>query len=272
MPRPAHWRTIWIAGWPTSRSRPGVSPWHFGRSDGPGEPNNGNSRGAAVLVALAGTAAVLAVQTRANANLHFANTELAAANAKVTLANSELAASNLREQARFALAQEAIRIFHTGVSEDLLLKQKEFGTLRTKLLRGAQEFYRRLEGMLGDQTDRDSRLALARAYYEVGELTRELDSKKDALAMHQRALAMLDELARQAPADAELQGEVERSCAAVAFVLSSLGQMADALAASGRARRSLRTWSRLTPGISSADASWRGLTKFMERFFAATLD
>jgi hypothetical protein len=42
-------------------------------------------------------------------------------------------------------------MFHAGVSEDLLLKQKEFGALRTKLLRGAQEFYRKLEGLLGGQ-------------------------------------------------------------------------------------------------------------------------
>ena len=83
--------------------------------------------GAAVLVALVGTAAVLAVQTRANADLKAANAELAVANAKVTRANTDLEASNKRERARFTLAQEAIRMFHTGVSEDLLLKQKEFG-------------------------------------------------------------------------------------------------------------------------------------------------
>ena len=124
---------------------------------GAAEPDGGDGRGRAVLVALVGTAAVLAVQTRANADLHAANTELAVANAKVTRANTELAASNEREQARFELAQEAIRIFHTGVSEDLLLKQKEFGALRTKLLRGAQEFYRKLERLLGGQADRDSR-------------------------------------------------------------------------------------------------------------------
>ncbi len=118
--------------------------------------------GAAVLVALVGTAVVLAVQTRANADLKAANAELAIANAQTTRANTELAASNQRERARFELAQEAIKMFHTGVSADLLLKQKEFGALRTKLLRGAQEFYRKLEGMLGGQADRDSRLALAR--------------------------------------------------------------------------------------------------------------
>ena len=36
---------------------------------------------------------------------------------------------------RFDLAIEAIRTFHTGVSEDVLLKQKELEELRTKLLR-----------------------------------------------------------------------------------------------------------------------------------------
>ena len=191
--------------------------------------------GAAVLVALVGTAVVLAVQTRANSELRASNAKLAVANAEVTRANNELAASNGRERARFALAQDAIRMFHTGVSEDLLLKQKEFGTLRTKLLRGAQEFYRKLEGMLGGQADRDSRLALGRAYFEVGELTKDLDSKKDALATHERALALFEVLARDAPDDNEVLSQVERTYTAIALSLSSLGRRDEALAAIGRA-------------------------------------
>ena len=192
--------------------------------------------GAAVLVALVGTAAVLAVQTRANANLHAANTELAVANAKVTRANNDLAASNQRERARFELAQEAIRMFHTGVSEDLLLKQKEFGALRTKLLRGAQDFYRKLERLLGGQADRDSRLALGRAYYEVGELTRQLDSMNDALAMHQRATGPVrgPVAARPRPT----RGSAARSIGATSpshCCSRRVGQNAEALVAIGRA-------------------------------------
>ena len=141
----------------------------------------------AVLVALAGTAAVLAVQTRANSELKRANMELAVANAKVTRANADLAASNERERARFDLAQEAIRTFHTGVSEDILLKQEEFKALRTKLLREAREFYRKLEGLLQGHEDRDSRQALGRAYFEVGELTRHLDSIEEAETVLRRA-------------------------------------------------------------------------------------
>ena len=93
---------------------------------------------AAVLMAVVGLAAVLAVQARANAELKVANARLELSNRREVKANADLKAANERERARFALAQEAIRTFYTGVSEDLLLKQKEFDTLRTKLLRGAR--------------------------------------------------------------------------------------------------------------------------------------
>ena len=48
---------------------------------------------------------------------------------------------------------EAIKLFHGEVSEDLLLKEKQFEGLRAKLLRGAADFYGKLEGLLKDQTD-----------------------------------------------------------------------------------------------------------------------
>src|SRR5262249_19165094 len=136
--------------------------------------------GAAVLVALVGTAAVLAVQTRANRELRRANLDLAVANENVTRSNDALAASAEREKDRFALAQEAIRAFHSGVSEDVLLKQPEFKALRTRLLQGAREFYRKLEGLLQGQVDRDSRLALGQSYNEVARLSSDIESIAEA--------------------------------------------------------------------------------------------
>jgi len=53
-----------------------------------------------------------------------------------------------REAARFGLAMEAIKLFHGEVSEDLLMKEKQFEGLRTKLLKGAADFYGRLEDLL----------------------------------------------------------------------------------------------------------------------------
>ncbi len=60
---------------------------------------------AAALVAFAGLGIILAMRGRAIA---------------------ELRAANAVTQARFALAINAVKTFHTGVSEDLLLKQSEF--------------------------------------------------------------------------------------------------------------------------------------------------
>ena len=63
--------------------------------------------------------------------------------------------------------------------------------------------------------------------------------------MHQRALALFEDLASEAPADAELRREVERSYAAIALLLSSLGQKAEALAAA-------------EPGLRNRPGSGRG--------------
>ncbi len=141
---------------------------------------------AALIVAVVGLTTVLVVQTRANVALTAANARLELSNRREVEANANLKAANDRERARFALAQEAIRTFYTGVSEDLLLKQKEFDTLRTKLLRGARGFYQRLEALLEGQKDRESRLALGRAYRDVGELTSLIGSREEAVAVHRR--------------------------------------------------------------------------------------
>jgi serine/threonine-protein kinase len=197
---------------------------------------------AAVLFALAGTAAVLAVQTRANADLK--------------TANASLAASNVRERARFALAQEAIRTFHTGVSQDVLLKQEEFIALRTKLLRGASEFYRKLEGLLQGQTDRDSRLSLGRAYYEVGELTRQLDSIEEANVVMRRAVDLFEALSRENPADEEPQRALALGLRSLATILNGVGRKDEEFVAEGRSRDLFRTLAEAHPGDRGLRGEW----------------
>ena len=71
----------------------------------------------------------------------------------MTQANADLQAANERERQRFDLAMDAIKLFHGEVSEDLLLKEKQFEALRTKLLNGAADFYGKLERLLEGQTD-----------------------------------------------------------------------------------------------------------------------
>ena len=198
---------------------------------------------AAVLVALAGTAAVLAVQTQANRELKAANADLAIANVQVTEANTNLEAANERERERFDLAMSAIKLFHGEVSEDLLMKEKQFEALRTKLLRGAADFYGKLEGLLKGQTDPKSRAALGKAYDELGELTGKIGNKPEALAVHLKALAVRRELAAEAgagptaqPGWREARLDVARSLIATGQLREETGDTPGALASYEEAR------------------------------------
>jgi tetratricopeptide (TPR) repeat protein len=172
---------------------------------------------ALVLAAVGGLSAVLAVQQQANANLAAKNHELADEQAKV--------------QKRFDMALKAIALFHTGVSEDMLLKNAEFKELRTKLLKEAARFYADLEKLLAGQTDAKSQKALAAAYFELGELTDKIGDQKEALAVHRKALALRREVAAAEGADVETRLDVARSLEKEGQLLNATGDFAGALAA-----------------------------------------
>jgi eukaryotic-like serine/threonine-protein kinase len=182
-----------------------------------------SSLAAAVLVALAGTAAVLVVQTRANGELMDANLELLVANDRITAAHAELKAAHEREKQRFNLAMEAIKFFHGEVGDDLALKADQFKSLRDKLLRSAAEFYGKLEGILKDQPDRNSRAAMGNAYFELGELTDKIGDRIAALAVHQKGLAVRQGLVAENDSSAAARDDVARSLHAAAVLLDETG-------------------------------------------------
>jgi hypothetical protein len=103
---------------------------------------------AAVLAGVVGLSGVLAVQTRANAQLSASLTRETNARTALAAANAKLVDEQDKVQARFELAQKAIATFHTGVSEDMLLKNDQFKELRTRLLKEAAAFYADLEKLL----------------------------------------------------------------------------------------------------------------------------
>src|SRR5262249_40586574 len=70
-----------------------------------------------LLAGIAGTTWGLFREARANARL-------SASLGREREANAELAAANAKVQARYNLAVDAIKTFHTGVSEDFLLKEE----------------------------------------------------------------------------------------------------------------------------------------------------
>jgi eukaryotic-like serine/threonine-protein kinase len=205
---------------------------------------------AAALVALAGLGAVAAVQTHANgaltalnrqltesnAKVIRANNQLSAANEKITQANAELVAEREKVQARFDLARDAIRLFHGEVSEDLLLKERQFEGLRRKLLHGAADFYGKLEALLQGQKDRVSRGALGQSYDELGDLTARIGNQSEALAVHRKALAVRRSLAADPEADARAKLDVARSLIAAGRLAEQTGDNSGALAALEEAR------------------------------------
>jgi serine/threonine-protein kinase len=189
-----------------------------------------------LLMALAGMFAVLVVQARANSEL--------------TRSNDALAAANRRERERFALAMDAVKLFHGEVSKDFLLKEKPFEGLRTKLLRGAADFYGKLQGLLAGQTDPASRASLGRAYDALGELTEKIGSKPEALAVHRKALAVRRELAGEPDADAVTKAEVVRSLLATGQLQEDTGDPTAALASYEEARQLAEN---LAARVSAAD-------------------
>jgi eukaryotic-like serine/threonine-protein kinase len=176
----------------------------------------------AILAAFIGLASVLAVKTKANGEL--------------SRANQELSAAKDREAARFAVALEAIKLFHGEVGDDLVLKADEFKPLRDKLLQGAADFYRKLEGLLKDQPDRVSREALGRAYFALGGLTSMIGDESSALAAHRKSLAVRRSLASGPKVEIESRVDVARSLLAVAWPLVDAGQPEVALAGLEEAR------------------------------------
>jgi serine/threonine-protein kinase len=206
--------------------------------------------GAAVLVALAGCGAVLAVQTRANAALKRANVDLAIASQNVTRANAGLEAANARERQRFDLAMEAVKLFHGEVSEDLLLKEKPFAALRSRLLTGAADFYGKLERLLEGQTDPASRAALARAYHDLGKLTFDIGKSAETLSLYRKALAVRRELAGRPGADDAAVLGLVRALYTLAIQLESTG---DAAASTATFEEALRLAEGLVAAGRGAD-------------------
>jgi tetratricopeptide (TPR) repeat protein len=193
----------------------------------------------ALLAGIAGTTWGLIREARANARL-------AVSLVRERKASADLSAANARVQARYDLAVEAIKTFHTGVSEDFLLKEEKFKELRNRLLKSASDFYGKLGALLGNESDFASRQALAESNFELAELTRKVGRSDAALAAHRVVLEAREALAAEPGADAGTTVDVGRSMSAVAYSLNMIGKTDDALATYRRAES-------LLAGLASSD-------------------
>jgi tetratricopeptide (TPR) repeat protein len=182
----------------------------------------------ALLAGMAGTTWGLFREARAN-------TRLSESLDREQKANAGLATANAKVQARYDLAVDAVKTFHTGVSEDFLLKEEKFKDLRNRLLKSASDFYGKLSALLGEESDFDSRRALALANFELAELTDKVGQKQDALTMHQAVLAAREALAAEPGAGVRERVELGRSLTGVAELLEWTGKPDESLAVYRRA-------------------------------------
>jgi tetratricopeptide (TPR) repeat protein len=228
---------------------------------------------AASMVATLALGVVLAVQARANHELRRANEvakrinqALLEANRRVAKTNDELQTANLRERNRFDLALDAIRIFHAGVSDEPLLREVEFAGLRSHLLRGAIEFYRKLESRIADleatlgtgpeilaarrkavelrrslaadsPDDPTARAEVASSLISFGIIVRTLESEAAGRKHLEEARSILEELNRVEPANRQFLALLAQSEQEIGQSSARLKQYPDALAAYDRALR-----------------------------------
>ncbi len=174
-------------------------------------------------------------------------------------ANADLTRSRAAVQARYDLAVDAIKTFHTGVSGDFLLKQGQFKALRDRLLKSAAEFYGKLGALLGKETDLTSRRALAAANFELAVLTGTVGRHEDALAAQRAVLAAREALAAEPGADAALKTDVGRSLYAVADLLNGMGKKDEALATHRRSESLLAGLARAEPSARATLAACRSM-------------
>ena len=209
----------------------------------------------ALFASVVGLAAVLIVQTQAKADLSRSLSRETSANTALAAANPELARSKDAVQARYDLAVEAVRTFHTGVSEDFLLKEDQFKELRDRLLNSASEFYGKLAALLGEESDQASRLALARANFEVAALTRLVGRTEEALAAHRKVLAAREALASEPGSGDEVKADVGRSLVAIGRLLELTGKTDEAEAAYREAEMRLAGSAGPTPSAAEVTAA-----------------
>lgn len=190
---------------------------------------------AVIALIVGGAATTIAMQRNANRALLAKNQELTFAYGREATANADLAAANERVEQRYRLAMDAIKTFHTGASQDFLLKEPQFQALRGKLLNSAREFYDKLGRVLEASDDATSKRALLGSEFELAQLLLTLGRGGDALALHRQVLAGRESLAGEPGASTQDGIQVGRSLRATASLMQKEGPKADVPAMLARA-------------------------------------
>ncbi len=168
-----------------------------------------------------------------------ANRRLAHMNRDLQTAEQRAESSRARAEDRVELALRAVEHFHRVVTGHLDLQNRpELAPLRKELLQAPREFYRLLiAGIQNNPESRPETLAkLAEALLGLVQITTLIDSESQALQLDHKAIAVLDQLARDHPAVPTYRFALAKALAALATLQHRAGRSPESLASSERAR------------------------------------
>jgi eukaryotic-like serine/threonine-protein kinase len=152
--------------------------------------------------------------------------------------------ARVEAEINFKMAQDAVDNYLTNVSENTLLREQEsvdLRGLRRDLLKSALPFYERFVSQRKD--DPLLRGELARAYYRVGQITREIDSRTQAMSAFRSAQGIWEPLVEAQPKNRELSSNLAECFLAIGILDLANGEFRAALTTLGRSRAILeRLW------------------------------
>ena len=158
------------------------------------------------------------------------------------------AISRYEAEISFDLAQKAVDDYLTNVSENTLLKEQDsvdIRGLRRDLLKSALTFYEQFAAQR--KNDPRLRVQLAKAYFRVGQITREIDSPTQAMSAFRAAQGISEPLVLADPMNPELSSNLAECFLAIGKLDSWNGNFRAALTTLGRSRAILESLSQDYP-------------------------
>src|SRR5262249_15404680 len=112
-------------------------------------------------------------------------------------------------EANFKTAQQAVEDYLTRVSENTLLNEQDsvdIRSLRSELLTNALHYYQQFVTLRRD--DPLLRQELAKAYFRVGQITKEIGKPQEAIEAFRSSASIWEPLSTANPDDPKLQGHL----------------------------------------------------------------
>jgi serine/threonine protein kinase/tetratricopeptide (TPR) repeat protein len=157
------------------------------------------------------------------------------ANALAAETTAREAEQKARERADdgFAHAQDAVELFFNRVTDDPMLKEKDFSDLRKKLLKAAVPFYDWLKAQQQDSDE--SRAAVGHAYHRLARVRAETGEAEAAMEDFRQMQAIFAGLAADFPTRPEFRQELAWSHGYLGILLKNTGRLPEAESANAAA-------------------------------------